>query len=83
MATKTNRAYARCQKHLETEEVAEKTQAVGDKAYVIRVPTAGTLSKLQSAYIGPFRVVDTLSDVRVKERNIRTGAAKTLHTSYT
>ena len=90
MATKANRVYARCQQYLdEAKGVAEKAQAkrakvkpiqVGDRVFVRRVPTAGTPSKLQPAYIGPFRVIDKVSDVVVKVRNIRTGAVKTLHT---
>ena len=90
MATKANRVYARCQQYLdEAKGVAEKAQAkkakvkliqVGDRVYVRRVPTAGTPSKLQPAYTGPFRVIDKVSDVVVKVRNIRTGAVKTLHT---
>ena len=90
MATKANRVYARCQQYLEEAKgVNEKAQAkkakvkliqVGDRVYVRRVPSAGTPSKLQPAYIGPFRVIDKVSDVVVKVRNIRTGAVKTLHT---
>ena len=39
----------------------------------------GLPSKLQPAYNGPFRVLDEVSDVVIKVRNIRSGDIKTLH----
>ena len=90
MATKANRVYARCQQYLDDAKgMTEKAQSkrakikaiqVGDRVYVRRVPMAGTPSKLQPAYAGPYRVVEKVSDVVVKLRNIRNGKMTTLHT---
>ena len=90
MAVKANRVYERCQQYLEEAKgMTEKAQnkrakikpiQIGDRVYIRRVPTAGTPSKLQPAYTGPFRVVEKVSDVVIRIRNIRTGNTKTLHT---
>ena len=90
MATKANRIYARCQLYLEEAKgELEKNQSkrsrikplsVGNRVYVKRVPTKGEPTKLQPPYSGPFRVIEKISDVVIKVRNIRSGAIKTLHT---
>ena len=90
MATKASRVYARCQSFLEeargqlekgqSKRAAIKPVKVGDRVYVRQVPAKGKPSKLQPAYSGPFRVIEKVSDVVVKLRNIRTGTVKTLHT---
>ena len=53
---------------------------IGDRIYVRQVPRKGLPSKLQPAYNGSFRVLDKVSDVVIKVRNIRSGDIKTLHT---
>ena len=53
---------------------------IGDRIYVRQVPRKGLASKLQPAYNGSFRVLDKVSDVVIKVRNIRSGDIKTLHT---
>ena len=90
MATKANRIYARCQLYLEeakgeldrkqSKRSRIKPLSVGDRVYVKRVPTKGTPTKLQPPYSGPFRVIEKISDVVIKVRNIRSGNIKTLHT---
>ena len=90
MATKANKVYARCQLYLEeakgeldrnqSKRSRIKPLNIGDRVYVKRVPTKGAPTKLQPAYSGPFRVIDKISDVVIKVRNIRTGNIKTLHT---
>ena len=90
MATKATRVYARCQKYLEeaqgqlerqhSKRATIKPVKVGDRVYVRQAPAKGSPSKLQPAYAGPFRVINKISDVVVKVRNIRTGTSKTLHT---
>ena len=78
MATKASRVYARCQLYLEEAKV--KIIEMGDRVYVKQVPRKGLPSKLTPAYNGPFRVLDKVSDVLIKVRNIRSGNIKTLHT---
>ncbi|MPC54680.1 hypothetical protein E2C01_048604 [Portunus trituberculatus] len=71
MATKANRVYARCQQYLEeakgitekahTKKAKIKKIQVGDRVYLRRAPSAGTSSKLQPVYTGPFRVIEKVS----------------------
>ena len=46
---------------------------IGDRIYVKQVPRKGLSSKLQPAYNGSFRVLDKVSDVVIKVKNIRSG----------
>ena len=46
---------------------------IGDRVYVKQVPRKGIPSKLQPAYNGPFRVLDKVSDIVIKVRNIKSG----------
>ena len=90
MASKASRVYARCQLYLEEAKgMLQKNQnkrakikiiEIGDRVYVKQVPRKGLPSKLQPAYNGPFRVLDKVSDVVMKVRNIRSGDIKTMHT---
>ena len=90
MATKASRVYPRCQLYLEegkgmlqrnqNKRAKIKIIEIGDRVYVRQVPRKELPSKLQPAYNGPFRILDKVSDVVIKVRNIRSGNIKTLHT---
>ena len=90
MATKDSTIYARCQLYLEeakgmlqrkqNKRTKIKIIEIGDRVYVRQIPRKGLRSKPQPVYNGPFRVLDKVSDVVMKVRNIRSGDIKTLHT---
>ena len=90
MATKANRAYAGVQQYLEEAKgMIERGQAkkakikplnIGGIVYAPLVPRKELPSKLQPAHTGPFRVVNKMSDVVIKVRNIGTRNIKAFHT---
>ena len=53
---------------------------VGSRVYLRNVYKPGLSTKLQPLYIGPYRVIEQISRVVVKIRDIRDGQEKTVHT---
>lgn len=83
------KVYERCQMYLEEgrEEMERnykpskvKPLKVGDRVFLKHIPTRKEPKKLQSIFDGPYRVVDKISDVVVKIRNLRTSKLVTVHT---
>ena len=56
-----------------------KPISIGDRVFLKYQPKRKENRKLQPIFDGPYRVVDKISDVVVKLRNLRTGKTVTVH----
>ena len=89
MAVIAKQVYKRCEAFLEEgrlemeryhKNAKIKKAKIGDRVFVQHRARQGEPRKLQPLYDGPFRVVDLVSDVVIKIRDIRTSKVHTLHT---
>ena len=89
MAVIARRVYDRCQENIEMgRQEMEKYRKpskikpinVGDRVLLRYIPKKKTNKKLQPLYDGPFRVLQKVSDVVIRLRNIRTSKEVTVHT---
>ena len=86
----TRQIFLRCQAYLEhNQELQERTQKrnkfknvqLGQRVYVKVPPAPGAPTKLQRKFDGPFRVIEIISPVAVKVKDLRTGRESTQHTN--
>ena len=90
MAAIANRVFNRVQEGLEemkreiikgqTDRAKLKEVRVGNRVYVKRIMKTGVTQKLQALYMGPYRVINKVSDVIVKLKNIKNHKELTIHT---
>ncbi|KAI3378353.1 hypothetical protein SNEBB_010066 [Seison nebaliae] len=52
---------------------------VGDRVFIQSIPKPGISPKLQSTFCGPYRIMDKISPVVMKAKNLRTGRLTVTH----